>query len=130
LCRTSPSSSPPYLPLLSNCTVQYSAVCAYISGVPFSLSLSFFPLLLAQFGHGESVSGVLLALRSVGAIGAALIAARFVRSGPRTLWPVVWGLMIVCTVGSLPALNVAPLMMGFLADRYGLAAMRRWAFRA
>ena len=188
-----------YLPLLSNRTVQYSAMCAYLSGVPFSLSLSFLPLLLAQFGHGEGVSGVVLALRSVGAIGAALIAARFVRAGPRTLWPVACGLMIVVAVGALPMLGAAPaigfwmivagvasgamtlyfqmtisdasrpqergsalalggigwnaslfvtpLLMGFLADRYGLvasfyciaattlagvaglAAMRRWAFR-
>jgi MFS family permease len=189
-----------YVPLLSNRTVQYSAACAYLSGVPFSLSLSFFPLLLAEFGHGEGVSGVVLALRSVGAIGAALIASRFVRSGPRTLWPVVCGGMIVVAVGVLPLLNVAPvigmwmmvagiasgamtlyfqmtisdasrpeergsalalggigwnvslfvtpLLMGFLADRYGLVTsfyciaattlagvvalelMRRWAFRA
>ena len=110
-----------YVPLLSNRTVQYSAVCAFLSGVPFSLSLSFFPLLLAQFGHDEGVSGLLLALRSVGAIGAALIAARFVRSGPRTLWPVVCGLMIACAVGSLPVLSTAP-VIGFWMMVAGIAS--------
>lgn len=189
-----------YLPLLRMRIVHYSILCACLSAVPFGLALSFFPLLLAEYGHGEKISGALLALRSVGAIAAALIASRFVRSGPRTAWPIACGAAIALAIGMLPLLNHAgalgfwlffagvgsgamtlyfqitisdasrpeergsalalggtgwnisllltPLVMGLLADRYGiahglqiiacltllmvvaLAALRRWAFLA
>src|SRR5881394_2670670 len=36
-----------YLPLLRHRIIQYSVLCAYLSALPFSLSISFFPLLLA-----------------------------------------------------------------------------------
>jgi MFS transporter, DHA1 family, multidrug resistance protein len=189
-----------YLPLLRNRILYYSVLCAYLSALPFSLSISFYPLLLAHFGYGEESSGVLMALRAVGAIAAGLIAARFVRSGPETLWPVVSGLAVAAAVGLLPLANhpvpiafwmlvvglasgamtlyfqitiseasrptergsalalgglgwslshlTTPLLMGFLADRYGIiagfyvigilgagfalaiAVLRRWAFFA
>ncbi len=187
-----------YGPLLRERIIHYSIFCAYLSALPFSLSMSFYPLLLAQYGYGEETSGVLVALRAVGAIAAGLIAARFVRTGPETLWPVVCGLAVAAAVGLLPAINhvvpiglwmlvvglgsgamtlyfqitiaeaskpeergsalalgglgwsfshlSTPLLMGFLADRYGIVAafyavgmlalmcalaigfMRRWAF--
>jgi len=53
--------------------IQYSMLCAYLSALPFSLSISFYPLLLADFGYGEGASGILLALRALGAIAAGLI---------------------------------------------------------
>jgi MFS family permease len=188
-----------YLPLLRKRIIVYSMVCAYLSALPFSLTMSFYPLLLTQFGHGEGASGVLLSLRAVGSIFASLLAARFVHSGPQTLWPVNCGLAVAAAVGLVPMVNHAlpigfwmlvvgaataamtlyfqitiseasrsaergsalalgglgwsvshlstPLLMGFLADRYGLvagfyvlgifallcalliAASRRWAFR-
>ena len=187
-----------YGPLLRQRIIHYSIFCAYISALPFSLSTSFYPLLLAGYGYTEEVSGVLIALRAVGAIGAGLIAARFVRTGPETLWPVLCSLGVAAGAGLLPALNhpapiglwmlviglasgamtlyfqitiaeasrpevrgaalalggmgwsvshfTTPLIMGFLADHYGIvpafyalgavalactvliAWMRRWAF--
>ena len=187
-----------YLPLLRHRIIQYSVLCAYLSALPFSLTISFFPLLLASFGYNEESSGLLLALRAVGSISASLLIARFARSGPETLWPVVCGLMVAASIGLLPLWNHAlpiafwlfvvgagsaamtlyfqitiseasrpeergsalalgglgwslshfstPLVMGFLADRYGLVAgfyvigvlalacalaiawARRWAF--
>jgi MFS family permease len=187
-----------YWPLLRRRIVHYSILCAYLSALPFSLSISFYPLLLARFGYGEETSGVLIALRAVGAIGAGLVAARFVRTGPQTLWPVGCGVLVAAAVGLMPAVNhlvpiglwllvmglgsgamtlyfqitmaeasgahergsvmalgglgwslshfTTPLLMGFLADRYGLVGgfyilgalalsvailvgfMRRWAF--
>jgi len=50
-------------------------LCAYLSALPFSLSISFYRLLLAEFGYGEGAPGILLALRALGAIAAGLIAA-------------------------------------------------------
>ncbi|HUG76217.1 MAG TPA: MFS transporter [Burkholderiales bacterium] len=189
-----------YWPLLRRRIIAYSMVCAYLSALPFSLSMSFYPLLLAHYGYSEAASGVLVALRAVGSIAASLIAARFVRSGPQTLWPVVCGVAVAASVGLVPTLNhpvpiavwllvvgagtaamtlyfqitmseasrpqergsalalgglgwsvshlSTPLIMGFLADRYGIvvgfyvlggfalacaaaiAWMRRWAFAA
>jgi predicted MFS family arabinose efflux permease len=187
-----------YGPLLRKRIIHYSVFCAYLSALPFSLSTSFYPLLLARFGYGEETTGVLVALRAVGAVGAGLIAARFVRTGPETLWPVICGAAVATAVGLMPVVNhvlpiglwlllvglgsgamtlyfqitiaeasapqergaalalggigwslshlSTPLLMGFLADRYGIvpafyamgglalafalliAFMRRWAF--
>jgi len=152
----------------------YGVLCAYLSALPFSLSMSFYPLLLQQLGFGAEASGVLLALRAVGGIGAGLIVARFVHTGPGSPWPVIAGAFVSVGVGLQPlfghwaavgafmfALGVGsglmtiyfqvtmaeiveprmrgsamalggvgwgtshlstPLIMGFLADRYSLAA--------
>src|ERR1051326_6820005 len=70
-----------YGPLLRKRIIRYSVFCAYISALPCSLSMSFYPLLLARYGYGEDTSGLLLALRALGAIGAGLIAGRFVGPG-------------------------------------------------
>lgn len=189
-----------YRPLLRRPVIRYSMICAYLSALPFSLSMSFYPLLLAEYGYGEETSGVMVALRAIGAIAAGLVAARFVRTGPDTLWPVICGIGVAAAVGLMPVVNHAapialwmlvvglgsgamtlyfqitiseasrleergsalalgglgwsashlstPLLMGFLADRYGivpafyvlgacalafavaLVFMRRWAFAA
>lgn len=113
-----------YGPLLRERIIHYSIFCAYLSALPFSLSMSFYPLLLAQYGYGEEASGVLVALRAVGAIAAGLIAARFVRTGPETLWPVVCGLAVAAAVGLLPAVNhVAPIGLWMLIVGLGSGAM-------
>ena len=111
----------PYGPLLRQRIIYYSVFCAYISALPFSLSTSFYPLLLARYGYGEEVSGVLIALRAVGSIGAGLIAARFVRTGPETLWPVLCSVGVAAGVGLLPTVHhVAPI--GFWMLVVGLAS--------
>jgi len=113
-----------YLPLLRHRIIQYSVLCAYLSALPFSLSISFFPLLLASFGHAEESSGLLLALRAVGSIGASLLVARFARSGPETLWPVICGVMVAASIGFLPMWNhVVPIALWLLVVGAGSAAM-------
>jgi MFS family permease len=113
-----------YGPLLRHRIIRYSIFCAYISALPFSLSMSFYPLLLAGYGYGEEVSGVLVALRALGAIGAGLIAGRFVRTGPQTLWPVACAVAVAVGVGLLPAVNhVAPLGLWMLIVGFGSGAM-------
>jgi MFS family permease len=188
-----------YGPLLRKPIIRYSMMCAYLSALPFSLSISFYPLLLAHYGYGEETSGVLLGVRALGAIAAGLLAARFVRTGPETLWPVGCGIAVAAAIGLFPAFNnvatmalwmvlvgigsgamtlyfqitiseasraeergsalalggmgwsishlTTPLLMGFIADRYGIVTgfyalgmfalacalvvglLRRWAFR-
>ena len=113
-----------YLPLLRHRIIQYSVFCAYLSALPFSLSISFFPLLLSSFGYTEESSGLLLALRAVGSIGASLLIARFARSGPETLWPVVCGLLVAASIGFLPLWNhVVPIAFWLLLVGAGSAAM-------
>jgi len=113
-----------YLPLLRRRLMVYTMMCAYLSALPFTLSMSFYPLLLADFGHGEGTSGVLLGLRAVGSILASLLVARFVRSGPETLWPVVCGVAVAASVGLVPTVNhVAPLAFWMLVVGAGTAAM-------
>jgi MFS family permease len=113
-----------YLPLLRKRIMVYTMMCAYLSALPFSLTMSFYPLLLAQFGHGEGASGVLLALRAVGSIFASLLAGRFVRTGPQTLWPVMCGLSVAASIGFLPTINhAAPIAFWMLVVGVGTAAM-------
>ena len=113
-----------YLPLLRRRIMVYTMLCAYLSALPFSLTMSFYPLLLAQFGHGEGTSGLLLSLRAVGSIFASLLAARFVRSGPQTLWPVVCGVAVAAAVGLVPTVNhVAPIGFWMLVVGAATAAM-------
>jgi NNP family nitrate/nitrite transporter-like MFS transporter len=113
-----------YLPLLRERIIAYAIVCAYVSALPFSLSMSFYPVLLAHYGYGEETSGILLALRAVGSILASLLAARFVRSGPQTLWPVGCGIAVAAAVGFVPLVNhVAPIAFWLLAVGAGSAAM-------
>ncbi|MEK6243732.1 MAG: MFS transporter [Pseudomonadota bacterium] len=187
-----------YLVLLRVPVLYYGILCAYLSALPFSLSMSFYPLLLQHFGYGAQASGVLLALRAVGGIAAGLLVARFVNTGPASPWPVIAGLAVALAVclqplashwsavgaflfalgvgssvmtiyfqvtigevvtpemrGSAMALGglgwgfshlTTPLVMGLVADRYGvitgfyilggmalvtvalIAFLRRWAF--
>ena len=113
-----------YRPLFRNRIVHYSMLCAYLSALPFSLSVSFYPLLLAHFGYSEGASGVLLALRAAGAIGAGLIVGRFVRSGPETPWPVICGVAVAAGVGLLPLANhVALIGLWMIVAGIGSAAM-------
>jgi predicted MFS family arabinose efflux permease len=113
-----------YLPLLRHRIIQYSMLCAYLSALPFSLSISFFPLLLANFGYAEESSGLLLALRAVGSISASLLIARFARSGPETLWPVVCGVMVAASIGFVPLWNhTAPIAFWLFLVGAGSAAM-------
>lgn len=113
-----------YRPLLRRPIILYCVICAYLSALPFSLSMSFYPLLLAEFGYGEETSGVIIALRAIGAIAAGLVAARFVRSGPDTPWPIISGVAVAAAVGLLPAVNhVLPIALWMLVIGLGSGAM-------
>ena len=104
--------------------IRYAVLCAYLSALPFSLSVSFFPLLLASYGYAEDSSGLLLALRAVGSIAASLLVSRFVRTGPQTLWPVISGIIVAGSIGFLPAWNhVVPIAVCLLLVGAGSAAM-------
>ena len=99
-------------------------LCAYLSALPFSLAVSFYPLLLVHFGHEEGASGVLLSLRAVGSILASLVAGKMVRTGPQTLWPVAAGVGVAASVGLIPLVNhVVPIGFWMLMVGAATAAM-------
>jgi MFS family permease len=113
-----------YGPLLRQRIIHYSVLCAYLSALPFSLSVSFYPLLLANYGYGEETSGILVSLRALGAIAAGLIAGRFVRTGPDSPWPVISGVAVAAAVGLLPTVNhVVPIGLWMLVVGLGSGAM-------
>jgi MFS family permease len=113
-----------YLPLLRKPVILYSVVCAYVSALPFSLSISFYPLLLAHYAYDEGSSGLLVSLRAVGSIAASLLVARFVRTGPETPWPVICGVLVAASIGLLPLVNhPAPIAFWLLLVGAGSAAM-------
>jgi cyanate permease len=113
-----------YRPLLERRITYYTLLCAYLSALPFSLSVSFYPLLLEHFGFGERASGILVALRAVGAIGAGLLVGRYVRTGADSLWPVVCGVSVAAAVGLIPLANhFAPIALWMLVVGVGSGAM-------
>src|SRR5260221_10933804 len=65
--------------LLGRRSIYYGIMCAYISALPFSLSVSFYPILLIEQGFGSEAAGWLLGMRPLGAIGAGGGLERFVR---------------------------------------------------
>jgi MFS family permease len=113
-----------YRELLRLRIMFYAMMCAYLSALPFSLSMSFYPLLLKDYGFAEQPSGLIIALRAVGAIGAGLLLARFVKSGPASLAPVVAGLAVALSVGLLPSINnAAPISALMLVAGVGSSVM-------
>jgi MFS family permease len=101
----------------------YGALCAYLSALPFSLAMSFYPLLLQFLGFGEEASGVLLALRAVGGIASGLITVFFQVTMAELVEPRMLGsAMALGGVGWGVSHLTTPLIMGFLSDRYGIVA--------
>ncbi len=110
-----------YMPLFRRPVIWYCVICAYLSALPFSLSMSFYPLLLKDFGYDSEASGILIAVRAIGSIAAGLVAARFVKTGATSLSPVVAGFSVALAVGLMPAINNS-LVIGFLMLVVGLGS--------
>ena len=94
-----------YALLLRRPFIWYTVACAYLSALPFSLSMSFYPLLLKDYGFESQASGILIALRAVGSIAAGLVAARFVKTGATSLSPIIAGVAVSFSVGLMPLIN-------------------------
>ncbi|MGE0875182.1 MAG: MFS transporter [Burkholderiales bacterium] len=110
-----------YLRLARMPIMYYMLMCGYLSSLPITLSMTFLPILLKEFGHGEALSGVLLALRAIGGIGANLMLPRFISTGPTSRWPIYGGLAVALSVGLLPALTHGA-VIGSLLFAVGIGA--------
>jgi MFS family permease len=81
--RPAAAAPPPifaaYAALARRPSIWFALMCAYVSALPFSLSFSFYPLLLVSQGFASDGAGWMLAVRAVGAVFAGATAARYVR---------------------------------------------------
>jgi predicted MFS family arabinose efflux permease len=68
-----------YAALARRPSIWFALMCAYVSALPFSLSFSFYPLLLVSQGFSSDEAGWMLAVRALGSVFAGATAARYVR---------------------------------------------------
>jgi MFS family permease len=68
-----------YRALARRPSIWFALMCAYVSALPFSLSFSFYPLLLVSQGFASDEAGWMLAVRALGSVFAGATAARYVR---------------------------------------------------
>jgi predicted MFS family arabinose efflux permease len=78
-----------YGALLRRRAMHFGILCAFISALPFSLSMSFYPILMVEIGFSTEEAGWLLAVRGLGAAAAGVVAGRFVRSTAEVRWPLI-----------------------------------------
>src|SRR5256886_3303299 len=76
-----------YRVLLGRRSIYYGVMCAYLSALPFSLSVSFYPILLIEQGFGSEAAGWLVGMRPLGAIAAGGGAAAFLEGAGRFFVP-------------------------------------------
>ena len=89
-------------------------MCAYISALPFSLSVSFYPLLFDAYGYSHEVNGFVLSLRGIGAALAGVLVARHLEFSMKG--PVATGsaLSVAIAVGAVGMLSNLPSVCLFL----------------
>jgi NNP family nitrate/nitrite transporter-like MFS transporter len=88
-----------YRALARRPAIWFGLATAYLAGLPFSLSFSFYPILLVAQGFTSDEAGWMIALRALGAVGAGVTAARFVRRVAARGIPVGAGAATAVTIG-------------------------------
>jgi MFS family permease len=107
--------------LLGRRSIYYGIMCAYISALPFSLSVSFYPILLIEQGFGSEAAGWLVGMRALGAIAAGAVLARFVKHAEDSSVPFASALAIASSVG-LVALFTNPAIIALFIFGVGLGS--------
>ena len=87
-----------YRMLLGKRSLYYAIACAYVSALPFSLGMSFYPILLVEQGFDIQEAGWLVGMRAVGAVGAGVMLARFVKSSDERSVPFVSAIAVALSV--------------------------------
>jgi cyanate permease len=114
------SAPPPmlatYRMLLGRRAIYFGLMCAYLSALPFSLSVSFYPILFVERGFDSEAAGWLVGMRALGAIAAGLVLARFVKRADDRSVPLASALVVAAAVGLVAlfthAALIAPVMLG------------------
>lgn len=110
-----------YRKLVRRPSIWFGLAVAYLSGLPFSLSFSFYPILIVAQGFSSDEAGWMIALRAVGSVCAGVTAARFVRRTTDRWIPVAAGLLTALGVLAIPTIaHAAPISASLFA--VGLAS--------
>jgi DHA1 family multidrug resistance protein-like MFS transporter len=122
----SPRKRPPpmlatYRMLLRQRAIYYGVMCAYVSALPFSLSVSFYPILLVEQGFNSELAGWLVGMRAAGAIASGMLLARFVRRADGSATPLVSALVVAASV-ALVALFHDPRVIALFLLGVGLGS--------
>lgn len=96
-----------YRDLLSTRVIYFAVFSSFLSALPLALSTSFYPLLFEHLGYGSDESGLLVSARALGAIAGGIVLARWIHTGPRSLWTAAWGIATGLTALLLPFLDSA-----------------------
>jgi len=87
-----------YVVLARRPSIWFALMCAYVSALPFSLSFSFYPILLVSQGFASDEAGWMLAVRAVGSVFAGATAARYVRKVSARSIPFATALVVALSV--------------------------------
>jgi len=110
-----------YAALLKHRTIYLAVLCAYVAALPFSLAMSFFPILLVEQGFSSETTGWLLAFRAVGSIVAGVALAHLVRHATDRMPPFAAAVLSAVSV-SLVAVLAHPLWAGLFLLSLGAAS--------
>jgi predicted MFS family arabinose efflux permease len=131
--RSPPAATPgPFAPmaryarLVRMRPMLFIIMCAYISALPFSLSVSFYPLLFESHGYSHEVNGLILCLRGIGAAVAGVLVARhldFSMKGPVAVGSAISVAIAVGAVGLIDNLPAASLLMFLVGLGSGLMSL-------
>ncbi len=110
-----------YRALLKRRSIYFAVPCAYVSALPISLSVSFYPILLVEQGFSSDATGLLLALRAVGSIAAGVALAHLVRRASDRATPFASALVSAVSVG-LAAVIPHPLWVGLFLLALGVSS--------
>lgn len=100
--------------LLKRRSIYFGGICAYLSALPFSISVSFYPILLVEQGFTSDATGTLMGIRALGSIAAGMVLARFVTHAGARGVPVVSGLATALSIGLVAAVPQPALIAFFL----------------
>ncbi|MBI5911513.1 MAG: MFS transporter [Betaproteobacteria bacterium] len=110
-----------YAQLIRLRVFPFAIMCAYISALPFSLSLSFYPILFVEYGYASDATGTMLALRAIGSALAGLVIARYLDYSARLAVPLACAIVTALSVGLIASAREA-WMIGLLMVTVGLAS--------
>jgi len=113
-----------YRALARRASIWFAVACAYISALPFSLGMSFYPLLLVGQGFSSEAAGWMLSLRAIGSFAAGAGAAHLVRRVALRSIPVAAALSVgLAVLGAAAARHVAPASALLLVVGFGSGVM-------
>ena len=110
-----------YAQLIRLRVIPFAVMCAYISALPFSLSFSFYPILLTDYGYSSDATGAMLALRAIGSAMAGLVIARYLDFSAKLAVPLSCAIATALSVG-LVAVARDAWAIGMLMTAVGLAS--------